>query len=108
MGLTSITLFSENIFQLMSVIVLKPKTVGYRSSPVINPLIDSPLIFHPPVFVTTLAIVLSWQPLAARDLCCEEADGCIVIYHASILFDSSEIGIISSSKLQLLFIKLES
>ena len=29
MGLTSITLFSENIFQLMSVIVLKPKTVGY-------------------------------------------------------------------------------
>ena len=86
------------------------KDSGLLRSPVIKPLIDSPPIFHPPDSATTLAIVLSWQPLAVRGLCCEQERGwwCIVIYHASILFDSSEIGIISSSKLQLLFIKLES
>ena len=43
------------------------KDSGLLQCPVIKPLIDNPPIFHPSDSVTTLTIVLSWQPLAERE-----------------------------------------
>lgn len=43
------------------------KDSGLLRCPVIKPLIDNPPIFHPSDSVTTLTIVLSWQPLAERE-----------------------------------------